>query len=97
MADIKVSTQQLRNVASQLSTMKSRLVNEASAMRTNQRTLTGQWDGPSNEAFDRAFNRNVSEFENFNNLVQDYINALNNYAAQYERMEQENQNIAATR
>lgn len=97
MADIKVNTQQLRNVASQLSQMKGRLVNEASTMRSNQRTLTSQWDGPSNEAFDRAFNRNVSEFENFNNLVQDYINALNNYAAQYERMERENQNIAATR
>ena len=97
MADIKVSTQQLRNVASQLSTMKSRLVNEASTMRTHQRTLTSQWDGPSNEEFDRAFNRNVSEFENFNNLVQDYINALNNYADQYERMENQNKSIASTR
>ena len=97
MADIKVSTQKLRDTASQLNTMNSRLRNEESTMRQQQRTLTSQWDGPSNDVFDQAFNRNVNEFANFITLITDYANALNKYADDYERMERANQQIASTR
>ena len=97
MAEIKVSTSQLRNVASQLSSLKSRLQSEASTMRSNQSSLTAQWDGPSNDVFDRTFKKNVTEFESFNTLIQDYINALNNYASEYESMERSNESIATTR
>ena len=97
MADIKVNTQKLRDTASQLNTMNSRLRNEESTMRQQQRTLTSQWDGPSNDVFDQAFNRNVNEFANFITLITDYANALNKYADDYERMERANQQIASTR
>ena len=97
MAEIRVSTAHLRNVAAQLAQLKAKLANEASTMRANQQSLTAMWDGPANETFDRAFNRNVTEFEAFSQLIQDYSNALLTYAEQYERTEHDNEAIAKTR
>ena len=97
MAQVTVNTQQLRNVASQLRQMNSRFGQEVSTLRSNQRTLTSQWDGPSNDEFDRSFNRNAGEFDNFRTLIDEYIRALENFCSEYERMENDNRRIAPTR
>ena len=97
MATVKVNTTQLRNTASQLRQLNNRLNTEEGTMRTQQRTLTGMWDGPANNVFDTAFNRNVNEFAAFRSLINDYANALDTYASEYERTENQNKAIASTR
>ena len=97
MANVKVNTAQLRQTATNLVQLKNRLKSEDANMRSNQRTLTAQWDGPANSVFDQAFNRNITEFEAFADLIQRYANALNDYANNYERVENTNKGIASTR
>ena len=97
MAQVKVDTARLRQTAGELRQQVNRLKNEASTMRSNQRSLTAQWDGDANTTFDNAFNRNVGEFQNFSNLILDYAAALDRYADDYERTERQNAQIASTR
>ena len=97
MANIRVDTQKLRSTASELRNLNRKLTSEAATMSSNQRSLTAMWDGPSNETFDQAFNKNLNEFRAFTTLIERYSTALEDYARQYEDTERRNQGIATTR
>ena len=97
MARVVVDTAKLRRVAGDLRQMTNQLKSEAGKMKTSQQTLKAQWDGPSNDTFNAAFNRNVNEFEAFSNLILEYAQKLEKFADDYERMENQNKEIAKTR
>lgn len=94
MATIMVTSAQLRNIASQLRQLNNDYKRKADEFRTQKNQLKGMWDGPAHTVFDQYCERNYNELIDFYNGINQYIQTLENAAAEYERMEAQSAQIA---
>ena len=62
-----------------------------------QENLSGMWQGDANTAFKQAFNSDKGQWDNFANLVDQYITALTNILNTYQNAESANTETARSR
>lgn len=94
---ITVTTTELKSKAETLRTKNSSLKTQISNLQQQESSLNGMWDGEANEAFHTAFTNDVTQMNNFVDAIEKYAAALDAIAAQYDKTEATNQNLAANR
>lgn len=94
---ITVNTATLRSKASELRSQNKNFKNQISNLTTQENSLNSMWDGDANTAFHNAFNKDITQMNNFYNAIEKYCTTLEEIAKQYDSTEKANQSIAAKR
>ena len=97
MAEIKVTSGELRNKAAELRSLNEQFKKAVEDLTANEQQLMGMWDGEAKEKFHTAYNSDKGQMDNFHQVIEKYCQALENNAAQYEQAEAKNINTAADR
>ena len=97
MAEIKVTSGELKNKASELRQLNSQFRKSVEDMTSSEQQLVGMWDGDAKESFHNAYNNDRSQMDVFYDTIEKYCQALENNAAKYEAAEQKNLNTASQR
>lgn len=97
MAEIKVSSGELKSKANELRQLNGQFKKTVEDMTATEQQLVGMWDGESKEAFHNAYNSDRSQMEVFYQTIEKYCQALENNAANYEHAESVALNTASTR
>lgn len=94
MAEIKVTSQELRNKANDLQGYISKFEAERQNLVTAEKTLMSTFEGDAANAFNRNFTTFDSQMVNFKKVVDEYVVKLNSIAESYERSEAQAAQIA---
>lgn len=97
MAEIKVTSGDLKNRASELRQLNSQFKKAVEDMTATEKQLIGMWDGEAKEAFNTAYTNDVSQMDVFYDTIEKYCQALEQNAAKYESAEQKNLDTASSR
>lgn len=97
MAEIRVTSGELRKKAGELRRINNDFKNKVSELVSTEQNLMGMWDGEAKEAFHKAFNDDKGQMDNFYAAIEKYCMALEENAAKYEAAEQKNLSTASTR
>ena len=97
MANIKVTSSELRNAANTLREYNSNFKAQVSALENSEVTLSGQWQGDANTAFHKAFMNDKAFMDQFAAEIEKYCAALETAAAKYDAKEAANVEIATQR
>lgn len=97
MAQTIVNSSTLKRKAQDLKNLNNNLKTQINNLITQESSLNGMWDGDANTAFHNAFQKDVTQMNNFYNAIEKYVTVLLEIANQYDNAEQSNQNIASTR
>lgn len=95
--NITVNTATLRTKASELRQQNSQFKAQVDNLNTQESSLNSMWDGDANDAFHTAFQKDITQMNNFYNAIEKYASSLEEIAKQYDSTEQANQSIASTR
>ena len=97
MAEIKVSTEGMRNAANDFEAKMS----DWKAMVDNiwglLAELDAMWDGDANTAFNALVDEDKPKFERLYSMMEEYKNAINTAAQKYDDNEEEVKGIVTTR
>ncbi len=96
MAQIQVNSATLRNKKNQLVQYNQSLKGQIQNLDNYANQLKGMWEGEAKNVFYNYYNKNVSMFNDFINLVTQYANVLEEAAAEYDRREAQNAQTATT-
>lgn len=97
MSFIQVTSQELRNKASELQGLNSKFQNEIENLVSCQSNLSTMWEGDAKEAFYNAFMRDKTNMDSFKAAIDQYIQALLVISERYEEAEKRNVSTASTR
>lgn len=97
MAVFQVTSQALRDKANEMSNQNKTLKSHIETLKTQENSLSGMWEGEARETFRNVFQQDIAKMESFVTAVEQYVTALNNAAAEYDKAEAKNVNIASTR
>lgn len=97
MAFFQVTASELKAKAEELRSLNSHFKNEVGNLESTEGALKSKWVGQANETFHNAFMRDKGQMDNFNALIERYVEALLQIAQQYERAEASNTQIAGSR
>ena len=97
MAFFQVTASELRAKAEELRNLNSHFKNEVAGLESTEASLKSKWVGQANESFNTAFVRDKGQMDNFNTLIERYVDALLQIAQQYEKAEAHNTEIAGSR
>lgn len=97
MADIKVTSSELRAAASNLQEYNSNFKSQVEALVNSEAVLGGQWQGDANTAFHKAFMNDKAFMDQFAAEIEKYCAALETAAAKYDAREAANVEIATQR
>lgn len=95
--NITVNTAQLRTKASDLRSQNAQFKAQVDSLNTQESSLNSMWDGDANDAFHAAFQKDITQMNNFYNAIEKYVSSLEEIAKQYDSTEQANQSIATAR
>lgn len=90
MAEIQVTSSQLRSKAEELSQLNERFRSEVTTLTDTESTLRTQFEGEASESFHSAFTSDMTQMQNFYNAIAQYVSKLEEIAAAYEKAEQAN-------
>lgn len=94
---ITANTGQIKNKAEELKQLNSNFKKQIGELISTESSLNSMWDGDANDAFHSAFNRDVTQMNNFYNAIEVYVAKLNEIVSTYEKAESTNLNTANTR
>lgn len=97
MAEIKVTSGELKSKASELRQLNGQFKKAVEEMTANEQQLVGMWDGETKEAFHNAYNADKTQMDVFYQTIEKYCQALETNAAKYEAAEQKNLSTASSR
>lgn len=97
MAKFEVTTSELKRAVSDLTSDNAEFKNRVSELQELQMELSSEWQGDANTAFTTAFNNDKSQWDTFASLVDQYIQALQAIAENYEKVEAINKETAQIR
>lgn len=97
MAEIKVTSGELKNKAMELRNLNSQFKKAVENMSSEEQRLVGMWDGETKDAFHNAYNSDKSQMDVFYQTIEKYCQALDNNAAKYESAERKNLATASNR
>lgn len=97
MAEILTNSADLRQKASTLSELNAQFKAQVNQLESTEQTLIGMWDGDAKQSFDSAFKSDKIQMDNFYNAIQQYVQVLEQIAANYDTAEATNVSTANTR
>lgn len=97
MAETRVTTAKLRESANQLSQYASMFQNQYQELFAYGKELDGTWDGDANDTFNAQMGSDQPKFDNMHKTVMDYVKALNETAALYDKAENDALNAISNR
>gem|GEM_PF-1841984 len=97
MAEIKVTSGSLTRQADELNNLLTRFKSEVTKMDGYENQMAGMYEAESQKAFRQAFNNDKTKMEQFQRIVEKYIQALRDDAKRYEAAEQKVRSIAQQR
>lgn len=97
MAEIRVTTAELRRKAEELRNLNNQFKAKVGEITNCELSLTSMWEGDAKTAFHISFNNDKIQWDNFYNLIEQYIVTLMNIATEYDNKEAINANIASSR
>lgn len=97
MAMIQVTSKRLRDAADNLRNLNSQLKGKAQELSSKEQSLCQMWEGQAKNTFHTAFERDTRQMESFQNLIEQYVQALLEIAQRYEQAEARNSEIAGSR
>lgn len=97
MAEIKVTPSEVRRKAEELRELNQQFKAKVENLVAAEQNLSSQWEGEANRTFHDAFNRDKGQWDSFYNHIQQYAQALEQIAAEYEKKEAMNAEIAGRR
>ena len=97
MAEIKATAAEIRKKADELRQLNTQFKQKVEALAGSEQNLTSMWEGPAKESFHRAFSNDRSQMDNFNATINQDAAALDTIAAEYDKRESMNVNIANQR
>ena len=97
MAQIMVTSKELRAVATTLREYNSSFKTQVSELESSEGTLKSQWQGAANEAFHSAFMKDKAFMDKFSAEIEKYCTTLESIAAKYDAAEAANVDTATTR
>lgn len=97
MALIRVSSQELRNKASELRNLEGQLKSQTTEFQSGAQALGATWEGDTKQAFLKAAESDKQQMDRFAELIEKYCVALEEDARRYDEAEAKNAQIAASR
>lgn len=97
MAEIMVTSSQLKAKADSLRECNEKFKAQVTNLENQEGSLITMWEGEARNVFDRAFKSDKAQFDNFYNLIMQYVQTLETIAAKYAEAEATNAQIAGTR
>ena len=97
MAEIKVTSSELKSKADMLQQYVTKFRAEVDKMVGYEKDLAGMWEGEAQAAFRNAFNNDKAKMDQFALNIDRYILALRTDAAKYEEAENKATQIASSR
>lgn len=94
---ITVTVDQVTKKAEELKNLNSKLKKKIENLITQENSLNGMWDGQANDEFHNAFQKDITQMNNFYTTIEQYIAKLNEIANEYRKAEQKNVSIASKR
>ena len=92
-----VTTAQLNQKAGELRANNRNLTTQIQNLISQQRALNGMWEGDARQGFDKAFNQDVQQMQNFYKEIENYVTKLTEIAKTYEQAEARNLETVHTR
>lgn len=89
---IQATTGTIGNKATKLQGLNAKFKKQIEDLISAESTLNGMWDGAANDTFHNAFQKDVTQMNNFYNAIEQYATKLNQIAREYEKAEQTNIN-----
>ena len=97
MAEIMVTASELRRKAEELRGINGQFKNSVSSLESTEGSLNGMWEGEAHDLFHKAFMEDKGQMIAFATLIEEYCNALEQIAQEYEEKERINAEIARNR
>ncbi len=97
MAQFTVTTALLNQKAGELRSSNRNLTTQINNLKSQHAALNGMWEGDAKQAFDKAFNQDIQQMQNFYTEIEHYIAKLAEVAKNYEQAEAKNVEIAHVR
>ncbi|MCM1539166.1 MAG: WXG100 family type VII secretion target [bacterium] len=97
MAQILVTSTELRGAAGTLREYNANFRNQVANLENSEGTLRSQWQGAANDAFHTAFMNDKAFMDKFAVEIENYCQALETIAAKYDAAEAANVETAVTR
>lgn len=97
MAQIQVTTKTLNNKASELQRYNGQLNTKINELLNQEKSLCGMWEGDAKEAFDKAFQSDIKQMQNFYKEIGNFVTKLNEIVKKYDEAEKKNVDIATQR
>ena len=97
MAQIKVTSTQLRSKANELRQLNNRFNSAVTSMTSTVSSLMNMWDGEAKTAFHKAYTSDKNQMDTFYQTIEKYCQALENNAKKYDEMESKNVQTATSR
>ncbi|MCI9464347.1 MAG: WXG100 family type VII secretion target [Lachnospiraceae bacterium] len=97
MASFRVTASELKAKAGTLREYNGQFKTQVEGLSEQEGSLIGMWEGMARDAFDKAFQQDKLQMDNFAMLVDQYCEALELIASKYELAENQNYNTATTR
>lgn len=97
MALIRVTAEQLKAKADELTELNNSLKNNVSELEACEQNLLTMWDGEAKDAFHREFNNDRIQMSNFSTLIEKYVYTLLQITQKYIEAERMNVDTANTR
>lgn len=97
MAQIMVTSSELRTAATTLRDYNTNFKNQVSNLESAEGTLRSQWQGAANDAFHTAFMNDKSFMDKFAVEIEKYCQTLETIASKYDAAEAANVEVATSR
>lgn len=97
MAEIKVTTQKLRDVSTELQAKKDDITRRLDSLSELEQRLGSMWEGPAKDSFRTAFNQTHENCKTFLEAVKAFVVKLDETATKYENNEARATEAAAKR
>ncbi len=92
-----VTTAELNQKAGELRANNRNLTTQIENLRSQHSALNGMWEGDAKQAFDKAFNHDIQQMQNFYKEIENYVSKLAEIAKTYEQAEARNMETANVR
>lgn len=97
MAQITVTTSQVKGKADMLKSYNSQLNSQISQLQQQESSLCSMWDGDAKNAFDKEFKKDIVQMQNFYKAIEQYVAKLNEIVKAYDDAESRNTQTATNR
>lgn len=97
MSAFQVTSSQLLSKAEELTNLNSQFKTQVGTLEETELSLCSMWEGEAKNAFHTQFQKDKTQFDNFFNAIQVYVQTLQSIAQKYAQAEQQNVDVANTR